>query len=48
MTADCDDKVEGEVGQVLYTFVLNHGSSRWLIEMEPSHGPKNLLAKAAN
>jgi beta-glucanase (GH16 family) len=35
MTAVYDDKVEGAVS---YKFVLNHGWSRWLIEMNPSHG----------
>ena len=35
MTADYDDKLEGEIS---YKFVINHGWSRWLIEMDPKYG----------
>ena len=35
MVDDYGDKVEGEVS---YKFVLNHGWSRWVLEMDPSYG----------
>ena len=35
MVDDHVDKVEGEVS---YKFVLHHGWSRWVLEMDPSYG----------
>lgn len=35
MIADYDDTLEGEVS---YKFVLNHGYSRWVLEMDPKYG----------
>ena len=35
MIADYDDRLEGEVS---YKFVLNHGYSRWVLEMDPNYG----------
>ena len=35
MIADYDDRLEGEVS---YRFVLNHGWSRWVLEMDPKYG----------
>lgn len=35
MIADYDDKLEGEVS---YKFVINHGWSRWILEMDPKYG----------
>ena len=35
MIADYDDKVEGSMS---YKFVVNHGWSRWVVEMNPDHG----------
>ena len=34
MIADYDDKLEGDLS---YRFVLNHGWSRWLVEMDPKY-----------
>lgn len=35
MIADYDDKLEGTTS---YKFVLNHGWSRWVLEMDPNYG----------
>jgi len=35
MTDDSGDRVEGKVS---YKFVLNHGWSRWIVEMDPKYG----------
>ncbi len=35
MIADYDDKLEGELS---YKLVLNHGWSRWVVEMDPKYG----------
>lgn len=35
MIADEDDKLEGDLS---YRFVLNHGWSRWVVEMDPKYG----------